>query len=100
MHRAITKKITFSKFSPGYLLIILYYLIKFQAHNDTKGDNPDIKKYMSTIFDEESIYKISKLYLNKFLSRQKDRSTNRRAQINMPLQLFQSWGGHKNDIDM
>ena len=38
-----------------------------KGHNSTKGDNPDLKKNMYQLFfDEESIYKISKLYLNKF----------------------------------
>ena len=35
-------------------------------------------------FDEESIYEISKPYLNFVADGQ--------AQSNMPLQLFQSWG--------
>ena len=30
------------------------------------GDNPDLRKYVSIIFGDESIYEISKLYLNKF----------------------------------
>ena len=28
----------------------------YKGHNSTKGDNPDLKKYLSVIFDEESIY--------------------------------------------
>ena len=46
-------------------------------------------------FDEESIYEISKLYLNKFCNRPTDGRTHThthgQAESNMPLQLFQSW---------
>ena len=63
-----------------------------KGHNSTKGDNPDFKKNMCQLFfDEESIYEISKLYLNKFCNGR----TDRQAESNMPLQLFQSLG-HKN----
>ena len=40
-------------------------------------------------FDEESNYEISKQYLNKFWT---DTRMDGKAQSNMPLQLFQSWG--------
>ena len=60
-----------------------------KGHNSTKRDNPDLKKNMGQLsFDEESIYEISKPYL-KFVT---DGRTDGRAQSNMPLQLFQSWG--------
>ena len=34
-----------------------------KGHNSTKADNPDLIKYGSLIFDEESIYETSKPYL-------------------------------------
>ena len=69
-----------------------------KGHNSTKGDNPDLKKDMCLLFfDEESIYELSKLYLNKFCltDAQTDGGTDGQAQSNMPLQLFQSWGHKK-----
>ena len=39
-------------------------------------------------FDAESIYEISKLYLNKFCNGRMDGRTHR-AESNMPLQIFQ-----------
>ena len=38
----------------------------FKGHKSTNGDNQDLKKYLLIYFDEESIYEISKLFLNKF----------------------------------
>ena len=66
-----------------------------KGHNSTKGDNPDEKKMGQLFFDKESIYEISKPYL-KFVT---DKTTDRRAESNMPLQLFQSWG-HKNELTL
>ena len=76
------KKNIIFKFTPGNLLIISYKLSKFEAPScynflnilitkfhyaplySTKGDNPDLKKkYGSVIFDEESIFEISKPHL-------------------------------------
>ena len=45
------------------------------------------------IFDEESIYEISNLYLIKFCYGRTDGRTDGRAESN--IDLFQSWG-HKN----
>ena len=106
--------IFFFKFSPGYLLITLYYLIKFEAHsynifeiswlqniiltlqkghNSTKTYNPDLKKNMwQLFFDEESIYEISKLYLNKFwMDGRMDGLTDGRSEVPngpWPLQIY------------
>ena len=73
-----------------------------KGHNSTKENNPDLKKYVSIIFfDEESIYEISKLYLNTFCNGHTDRRTDDHtdgpAESNMPLQLFQS-EGHKTSF--
>ena len=44
-----------------------------KGHNSTNGDNPDLKNNKcQLIFDEESIYEISKLYLNKFCNGRTD----------------------------
>ena len=51
-------------------------------------------------FDEESIYEISKLYLNQFCNGHTDAGTHGQAESNMPLQLFQSWGHNKMDLDV
>ena len=69
-----------------YLKKFLKYLAYKIVYDPLKG----LKNYMGQlIFDEESIYEISKPKL-KFVT---DRHTDGQAQSNMP--LFQSWG-HKN----
>ena len=44
-------------------------------------------------FDEEPIYEISKPYLKFGM----DGRADRKAQSNMPLQLFQSWGDNNKE---
>ena len=78
------------------------------GHNSTKGNNQDKKNmgqlffdeesiYEISFFDEESIYEISKLYLKFVTDRHTDRSMDGRAQSNMSLPLFHSWGHKKHD---
>ena len=80
-------------------MITKFHCDPLKEHNSTKGDNPDLKINMYQLFfDEESIYEISKLYLNNFCNGRTDAHTHGQADSNMPLQLFQSWGHKKLKI--
>ena len=67
-----------------------------KGHNSARGDNSDKKKYtVKLLFDEESIYEISKPYLEFFfLNGRTDARTDGRTDKPKLIcsTLFQSWG--------
>ena len=76
-------------------MITKFHHDPFKGHNSSKGDNPDLKH--NCIFYEESIYEISKLYLNKFCNRRTDGCTDEPKAI-CPLNFSKVGGIIKHHI--
>ena len=77
-------------------MITKFHYDPLKGHNNTKGDNPDFKKNTCQLFfDEESIYEISKQYLNKFCNGYTDGRADKPKAI-CPFN-FSKVGGIKNN---